>query len=301
MIARSRTDPFSDRIDFYRDCVEKRLTLALDDPGIPAKLNEAIKYAVLGPGKRVRPLLVYATGELFELDRPPLDAIAAAVELIHAYSLVHDDLPAMDNDDLRRGRPTTHRAFGEALAILAGDGLQALAFEILCCDESLTRHPESQSRIVAWLARAAGPAGMVGGQTLDVITEGQALDEKALEGIHSRKTGALIKAAVMMTAELRVPATETHESLERLADDLGVLFQIRDDLLEIEQDTATLGKNSDSDLINLKSTYPSVLGPEAARHRAETLYARAQETLQALGAGSAALHWVTAFIFHRSH
>lgn len=301
MIARGSPQTFPDRLEHYRGRVAGTIRTALDsEDGIPRQLVDAIDYSVLGPGKRIRPLLTYATGELFELDPDPLDAIAAAVELVHAYSLVHDDLPAMDDDDLRRGRPTTHRAFGEAVAILAGDGLQALAFEILCCDERLAAAPERQIRIITWLARAAGPSGMVGGQTLDILAEGRRLDEHALENIHRRKTGELIRASVMMPAEMATPSRQVAVDLDRLATDIGLLFQIRDDLLEVEQDTATLGKSSTSDKDNDKITYPSVLGVEGARERASALYAQINGTLDELPGDSSGLRWVVDYIYGRS-
>jgi farnesyl diphosphate synthase len=302
MIARGTPQTFPDRLEYYRDRVADRIRAALDaGNGIPSSLVEAIEYSVLGPGKRVRPLLTYATGELFDLDPEPLDTIAAAVELVHAYSLIHDDLPAMDDDDLRRGRPTTHRAFGEALAILAGDGLQALAFEILCCDEKLAATPEERIKVVTWLARAAGPAGMVGGQTLDIQAEGKQLDEAALENIHRRKTGELIRVSIMMPIELAQTSESTATNLDTLATDIGLLFQIRDDLLEIEQDTATLGKSSTSDQAKKKSTYPSVLGAEGARDKALALYTRVITTLDELPGDSSGLRWVTDYIYGRSN
>jgi len=302
MIARGQRQTFSDRLDHYRASVVTKIAAALaKEPEIPQRLTEAIEYSVLGPGKRIRPLLIYASGEFFDLDQRPLDAIAAAVELVHAYSLVHDDLPAMDNDDLRRGRPTTHRAFGEATAILAGDGLQALAFEILCCDEALRNSAKAQIEVITWLARAAGPAGMVGGQTLDLQAEGAQLDEAGLENIYRRKTGDLIKACIMMPAELATPDAALRVSLNDIATDIGLLFQIRDDLLEIEQDTATIGKSTDSDTANQKATYPSVLGLAAARERAEQLYKRARARLNTLGPGTAALRWVVDYINGRSN
>lgn len=302
MIARGTPQTFADLLEHYRSRVTDRIRAALDaDDAIPSNLVEAIEYSVLGPGKRVRPLLTYATGELFALDPEPLDAIAAAVELVHAYSLVHDDLPAMDDDDLRRGRPTTHRAFGEALAILAGDGLQALAFEILCCDERIAAKPEKQIKVITWLARAAGPSGMVGGQTLDIQAEGEQLDEAALENIHRRKTGELIRASIMMPVEIAQPSEQTAGALDALATDIGLLFQIRDDLLEIEQDTETLGKSSTSDLENEKSTYPSVLGVDAAREKAFSLYSRVGTSLDALPGDSSGLRWVVDYIYGRSN
>jgi farnesyl diphosphate synthase len=293
MIARGKGQTFPDRLEHYRASVAEKITAALaKEPEIPRPLVEAIEYSVLGPGKRIRPLLTYATGEFFKLSQRPLDAIAAAVELVHAYSLVHDDLPAMDNDDLRRGRPTTHRAFGEATAILAGDGLQALAFEILCCDDALTSSAEAQIKVITWLARAAGPAGMVGGQALDLQAEGALLDEAGLANIYRRKTGELIKACIMMPTELATLDTTLHRTLDDVATDIGLLFQIRDDLLEIEQDTATIGKSTDSDAVNQKATYPSVLGQAAARARADQLYTKARAQLDTLGPETAALRWV---------
>jgi geranylgeranyl pyrophosphate synthase len=260
-----------------------------------------MRYSVLGGGKRVRPLLVYASGEIVAAPEPALDAIAAAVELIHAYSLVHDDLPAMDDDDLRRGRPTTHRQFDEATAILAGDALQALAFEVLATDPALAARAQAQVSIVAWLARAAGPAGMVGGQSLDMAAEGQRLDERGLERIHRGKTGALIRAAIMMPSELGALSAEQRANLDLFARDIGLVFQIRDDLLEVEQDTATLGKSAGSDTSNDKSTYPSTLGIEGARRRAAETQQRAVEALLTLGHGADGLKWLSEFILNRSH
>ena len=258
-------------------------------------------YSVLGSGKRVRPLLVYATGELCGIEPASLDSIAASVELVHAYSIIHDDLPSMDDDDLRRGRPTTHRAFDEATAILAGDALQALAFEILCTDPKLTEQSPAQTKVVCWLARAIGPAGMVGGQALDLEAEGQNLDEQSLEEIHRRKTGQLIRASIMMPSELGDFSADARNALDRFASEIGLVFQIRDDLLEVEQDTATLGKNAGSDTAKGKSTYPSILGVEGARERADTVYRNAIEALQSLGAGADGLEWLSEFILKRAY
>jgi farnesyl diphosphate synthase len=260
-----------------------------------------MQYSVLGGGKRVRPLLAYASGELCGVSEDAVDAIAAAVELVHAYSLVHDDLPAMDDDDLRRGRPTTHKQFDEATAILAGDALQALAFEVLAGDAALVSRPREQVKLISWLARGAGPAGMVGGQALDLEAEGKRLDERALEDIHRRKTGWLIRAAIMMPSELGDLSGAERERLDTFARDIGLVFQIRDDLLEVEQDTATLGKNAGSDASNGKSTYPSTLGVEGARRRAEETQKRAVDALQALGERSQALLWLSDFILTRSY
>jgi geranylgeranyl diphosphate synthase, type II len=302
MIARASKDAFERRLDHYRQRVDTKLAdILANDAHIPERLRAAMQYSVLGGGKRVRPLLVYATGELCGVREQTLDTIAASIELVHAYSLVHDDLPAMDDDDLRRGRPTTHRQFDEATAILAGDALQALAFEILCADPDLTANPPAQIKIICWLARAVGPAGMVGGQALDLEAEGKKLDEHALEDIHRRKTGQLIRASIMMPSELGDLSDAQRENLDVFARDIGLVFQIRDDLLEVEQDTATLGKNAGSDASNNNSTYPSTLGVEGARRRAADTQKRAVDALQTLGEPSRALLWLSDFILTRSH
>jgi farnesyl diphosphate synthase len=289
------------RVDHYRHRVEARLAAEIArDAGTPARLRAAMEYSVLGPGKRIRPLLAYASGELGGVPEESIDAIAASVELVHAYSLVHDDLPAMDNDDLRRGRPTTHRAFDEATAILAGDALQALAFEMLCTDAALCRHPASQLRVIGGMARAVGPAGMVGGQILDLAAEGKRVSEAMLEDIHRRKTGELIRAAVLMPAYLSAMPETAVARLDAFASDIGLVFQIRDDLLEVEQDTATLGKSARSDSANDKSTYPSILGAESARARAEEIYQRARRALDSLGERGASLRWLSELILTRS-
>ncbi len=302
MIPRGSRDAFAARLDHYRQRIDTKLNEILrEDREVPAQLHAAMRYSVLGGGKRIRPLLVYASGEICGVAEDTLDTIAAAVELVHAYSLVHDDLPAMDDDDLRRGRPTTHKQFDEATAILAGDALQALAFEILCDDPDLATAPDRQVKIIAWLARAAGPHGMVGGQALDMAAEGKRLDELGLERIHRGKTGALIRAAIMMPTELGEFSATERAALDTFASDIGLVFQIRDDLLEIEQDTATLGKNAGSDASNDKSTYPSVLGTDGASQRAATTQQRAVAALQTLGERTQGLLWLSDFILHRSY
>jgi geranylgeranyl pyrophosphate synthase len=302
MITRAPSAAFAERLDRYRRRVDQKLTDVLSaDPEVPERLLEAMRYSVLGGGKRVRPLLVYAGGELVGAAEELLDSIAAAVELIHAYSLVHDDLPAMDDDDLRRGRPTTHRRFDEATAILAGDALQALAFEVLAGDAKLAARPQALVKIVARLARAAGPAGMVGGQQLDMDAEGRRVDERGLERIHRGKTGALIRASIMMPSELADLSDTERANLDTFARDIGLVFQIRDDLLEVEQDTATLGKNAGSDSGNDKSTYPSVLGVEGARQRANETHERALTALGTFGERSDGLRWLSEFILNRSY
>ena len=301
MITRARSETFRELVERYRDRVNARLdqTLAIGTE-VPRQLTEAMRYAVLGPGKRIRPLLSYATGELLELEPQRVDPIAAAVELMHAYSLVHDDLPAMDDDDLRRGRATSHRQFTEAVAILAGDALQAYAFETLCEDPLLSTDPGAQIRVIGWLARAVGPAGMVGGQLLDLEAEGRRVDEPRLADIHRRKTGQLIRAAIMMPSELVPLTAEVRHDLDAFASDIGLVFQIVDDVLEVEQDTTTLGKNTLSDRRNEKSTYPSLLGLQGARSRADALYEKAMSTLQSLGERTAGLRWIADYIVSRS-
>jgi farnesyl diphosphate synthase len=301
MIARAPEDLFAGRLDHYRIRVNEQLANVLDRDDIPARLRKAMKYSVLGDGKRIRPLLAYASGELCGLSEEETDCIAASVEMVHAYSLIHDDLPAMDDDDLRRGKPTTHIAFDEATAILAGDALQALAFEMLCVDPVLSSRPAAQSRIIGWLARSIGPAGMVGGQALDLDAENRKLGEPELEDVHRRKTGQLIRAAIMMPSELAEMSREARSNLDRFAREIGLVFQIRDDLLEVEQDTETLGKSAGSDIQNNKSTYPSILGVEGARQRADEIYARALAALDAVNDNSAGLKWIADFILRRSH
>lgn len=299
MVSQAPEQGFARRVQHYVSRVDARLERALtSNGGAPERLVDAMRYAVLGPGKRVRPLLSYASGELLGLAAGRIDSIAAAVELVHAYSLVHDDLPSMDDDDMRRGRPSTHRKFGEAMAMLAGDALQARAFEVLSQDAA-----DSGGRaagLTGWLARAAGPEGMVGGQVLDLQAEGRVLDETALANIHRRKTGELIRAAIMMPGELADATPETVRLLDVFARNIGLAFQIRDDLLEVESDTATIGKSAGSDERNEKSTYPSILGVEAARRRAGEVYGTALGALGGLGDGAAGLRWIADFIVNRS-
>jgi len=300
MIARASSQTFAARVEDYRRRVACRIESALQsDREIPPALVEAIEYSVLGPGKRVRPLLTYATGELLHVAPAPLDAIAAAVELVHAYSLVHDDLPAMDDDDLRRGRPTTHRAFDEATAILAGDGLQALAFEILCCDESLAASPTTQIRVITWLARAAGPAGMVGGQMLDLAAEGKALDEHALEDMHRRKTGALFVAAARLGAIAAGAPRDTVEAFGAYGAALGLAFQVADDILDETGATTRLGKDAGRDRALDKATVPALLGLEGARRRAADAARDATEALARAGVRDAALEALARFAVER--
>ena len=257
----------------YRHRVEAALERHLPAPDTePARLHAAMRYAVLGPGKRIRPILIYATGEAAGIAPAALDAPATAVELIHAYSLVHDDLPAMDDDDLRRGRPTAHRAFDEATAILAGDALQVLAFEILAGDETLAVDPRCRLRMIRMLAHASGTRGMAGGQAMDLAAVGQRLAREQVEAMHARKTGALIRAAVLMAAAAAPAlAPDLQRGLDAYGTAIGLAFQIVDDLLDVLGDPALTGKNTGSDALRGKPTYPAIAGVVAARERAAEL------------------------------
>lgn len=243
-------------------------------------LYQAMSYSVMNGGKRVRPLLVYATCETLGGQPEQANDPACAVELIHAYSLVHDDLPAMDDDDLRRGQPSTHKAYDEATAILAGDGLQSLAFEVLGDIQRPHLTPTQRLSMLRVLAHAAGPAGMVGGQAIDLGSVGQQLDQTALEQMHRHKTGALIEASVTLGALASHQASEHQlQQLQRYAQAIGLAFQVQDDILDVESDTATLGKAQGADIARDKPTYPALLGLDAAKSYALALQ---EEALTAL-------------------
>ena len=245
-----------------------------------------MRHAALGGGKRIRPLLVYAAGQLFGTDERWLDAPAAAVELIHAYSLVHDDLPAMDDDAMRRGRPTVHVAFDEATAILAGDALQSMAFELLA------EAPVSSELRVAWLralSTATGAAGMCGGQALDMDATGRLLTLADLERMHRLKTGALIRASVRMGALGGSMDEGTLKLLDTFSDALGLAFQVRDDILDVESSSAQLGKTAGKDAAQAKSTYPALLGMDGARARLGELATSMRDALAPFGGRAAAL------------
>ena len=254
----------------------------------PARLHRAMRYAALGEGKRIRPLLVYATGVAIGVAAEALDAPAAAAELIHAYSLVHDDLPAMDDDDLRRGRPTTHRAFDEATAILAGDALQVLAFDLLANEPMPGVGDAGRLEMIRLLARASGTQGMAGGQAMDLAATGRRLEPRQIEEMHARKTGALIRASVLIAcAACPTLAAPKRDALDRYGRAIGLSFQIVDDLLDVLGDPAVTGKVAGSDALRGKPTYPAIAGVAAARARAAEL---AEEGIAALdGFGPEAL------------
>lgn len=268
----------------------------------PARLHAAMRYAVLGGGKRVRPTLVYAVGAALGVTEAALDGPACALELIHAYSLIHDDLPAMDDDDLRRGKPTCHRAYDEATAILAGDALQALAFHILAHDPDITAPPAARLAMIETLALAAGSRGMVGGQAIDLGAVGRTMDIAELEDMHIHKTGALIRAAVRLAA-LSVPGLDTAvmQQLDHYAKCVGLAFQIRDDILDVEGKTAVLGKQQGVDRARDKPTYPSLLGLEQAKERARGLHEEALASLAALDPRADPLRGLSHYIVTRAH
>ncbi len=256
------------------------------DLGAPAQLVEAMRYAVLDGGKRLRPLLVLAAYETLAQPDAPSGAAAAlraacAVELIHAYSLVHDDMPCMDNDVLRRGKPTVHVRFGEASALLAGDALQALAFELLTPQDGSVAEA-TQARLCALLARAAGSAGMAGGQAIDLASVGVALTEAQLRDMHQRKTGALLQASVVMGAHCANPAPAALVQLQAYGAALGLAFQVVDDILDVTADSATLGKTAGKDADANKPTYVSLLGLQASQRYAHDLLAQAHGALDQL-------------------
>ncbi|PAU85741.1 (2E,6E)-farnesyl diphosphate synthase [Pseudomonas sp. WN033] len=262
------------------------------------RLFSAMRYSVTIGGKRVRPLLAYAACEALNGQPAQADAVAGAVELIHAYSLIHDDLPAMDNDDLRRGQPTCHKAFDEATAILAGDALQALAFGWLA---SLGEYaPATRLHMVQILAHAAGPQGMVGGQAIDLGAVGEKLDLATLESMHRHKTGALISASVQLGALASGQASEPQlKALAQYAESIGLAFQVQDDILDIESDTSVLGKRQGADLARDKPTYPALLGLQGARDLASQLRDQALDSLSGFGTGAERLRQLADYIVQR--
>jgi len=268
----------------------------------PATLHQAMRYSATAGGKRIRPALVYATGEALQLDLERLDGPACAIELIHAYSLIHDDLPAMDDDDLRRGQPTCHKAFDEATAILAGDAIQALAFYLLSHDQSMVSSAAARLNMVKTLAVASGSRGMAGGQAMDLAAVGKSLDLSQLEDMHIHKTGALIRSCVQLATLSAVDvAPQQAKDLDHYAKCIGLAFQIHDDILDVTGDTATLGKPQGSDEALGKPTYPSIVGLEAAREMADDLYNDAILSLKSFGEEADTLRQIAHYIVKRSH
>jgi farnesyl diphosphate synthase len=279
------SESVTERLGGWQRRVEGELDRWLPpESALPQRLHAAQRYSVLGPGKRIRPALVYATAETVGVPLERVDAAACAVELIHAYSLVHDDLPAMDDDDLRRGRPTCHRAFDEATAILAGDSLQVLAFKILASHPGAPPDAASRVRLIETLAEASGTAGMAGGQALDLAAEGRALAIREVEQIHALKTGALIRASVLMAAHCAEGLESGRlDALGEFGAAVGLAFQVQDDILDVEGDEALTGRPTGSDQARSMPTYPAIAGLEVARARVAELHAHAARQLAGYG------------------
>ena len=301
MNADSKLPSFSEWTAQIQQRTEVALAGVLPDPAVaPQRLHEAMRYAVLGGGKRVRPLLAHAAGTLAGAAAEDLDRIACAVELIHAYSLVHDDLPCMDDDVLRRGKPTVHVEFDEATALLAGDALQTLAFQVLA-ERPLGTDPANQLAMLNQLAIASGSRGMAGGQAIDLASVGKRLGREELEFMHIHKTGALIRAAVLLGARAGgALGADEHARLDHYAKVVGLLFQVVDDLLDAEADTATLGKTAGKDADNDKPTYVSLLGLVDARRLAEEMLDEARASLRPFGARALRLEQLADYIVHRA-
>lgn len=281
----SAADQFSDQLQAWQLRIERALAARLPSEAVvPERLHAAMRYSVLGGGKRIRPALLFATALTLGLTEDEVEAAACAIELVHAYSLVHDDLPAMDNDDLRRGRPTCHKAFDDATAILVGDALQPLAFELLARDAALPESTAVRLRLITLLAEASGSFGMAGGQAIDMAAQGRALDLAGIEQMHARKTGALIRASVMMAAECAAGLEpRLKAALASFAGAIGLAFQIQDDLLDVIGETAVLGKTAGADQALAKPTYPAVAGVAASRACVGTLHERALGALEPFG------------------
>ncbi len=292
-------------MDFQQN-YQQRIESVLDSmliPKEPHHLCEAMRYAVLGGGKRIRALLVYAAGKALNIEDKNLDIAAAAIELIHAYSLIHDDLPCMDDDDLRRGKPTVHKAFDEATAVLAGDALQTKAFQILS-EPSENFCAENQLKILEILTKASGCSGMVKGQAIDLAAVGQSLNEDELENMHNHKTGALIKASVLMASYCKSTQTSEHDeeqraSFAKYAESIGLAFQVRDDILDIQSDTETLGKQQGADIAAGKPSYPLIVGMSAAKEKLFNLHENALKSLNGFGDEADPLRDIAAFIVKR--
>lgn len=297
----------SNALKEYLTICQSRVEQALEDrlpPAhiLPRKLHQAMRYSTLDGGKRMRPMLTYCTGNVLGIAPEALDGVACAVEFIHVYSLIHDDLPAMDDDDLRRGKATCHKQFDEATAILTGDALQALAFEVLAHDASINASPEARLKMITTLAKASGSQGMVGGQAIDLESVGTKLSLPELENMHIHKTGALIRASVMM-ATLAKPDLDPAiaSKLDHYAKCIGLSFQVKDDILDEESDTATLGKTQGKDKDNDKPTYPALLGLAGAKQKAQELHENALESLSVFGTEADLLRDLSLYIIQRDH
>ncbi len=294
---------FHKTLNTLQQRIESKLDLFLPPKtSLPRRLHEAMRYAAMDGGKRIRPFLVYAAGDALNANLNQLDAPAVAIELVHAYSLIHDDLPAMDNDDLRRGKPTCHKAFDEASAILAGDALQTLAFEILVSKDNKVINDTQRLIMAACLARASGSLGMVGGQAIDLDSVGKLIDLPQLEQMHRFKTGALISASVELG--VRGAGCNDPEILARFDDyakAIGLAFQVRDDILDIEGDSSITGKPQGSDIERDKPTYPAILGMDGAKKIAQDLHAKALQALNTYDQKADNLRGISAYIVNRKN
>jgi geranylgeranyl pyrophosphate synthase len=291
-------EDFGVQLETWRVRMENALSARLPDSEvIPARLHSAMRYSVLGGGKRIRPALVFATARALGLAEDQVEAAACAIELVHVYSLVHDDLPAMDDDDMRRGRPTCHKAYDEATALLVGDALQPLAFQLLASDPALPASPTVRLRLIDMLAQAIGTFGMAGGQAIDLAVQGMRLDIGQVEDMHARKTGAVIRASVLMAAECAPSLDPTlYAGLTRFANAVGLAFQIQDDLLDVTGDASMLGKATGADSERAKPTHPAVIGISASQQRVHLLHDQAIHALVPFGERADSLrslaHWL---------
>jgi farnesyl diphosphate synthase len=265
----------------------------------PQRLHQAMRYSVLGGGKRIRPVLVYATGTALGIPAGELDGVAAAIELMHCFSLVHDDLPAMDDDDLRRGQPTTHRAFDEATAILAADALQPVAFDLLATDCTMRCPPEARLKIIHLLADACGSLGMTGGQSIDLDAEGKRLSATELENMYNLKTGRLLRASVLAAAHYGGSNQQELARLQRFIDAAGLAFQIRDDVLDIEGSTEVIGKQQGSDIDRDKATWPALFGLPASHAKTQELLQVSLAEIAHMGPEAEPLRIIASYIVNR--
>ena len=294
---------FESLIEDYQQRVDAALDSWLPPANVnPVRLHQAMRYAVLAPGKRVRPILVYATAAALGIELARVDGAAGAVEIIHAYSLIHDDLPAMDDDDLRRGRPTCHREFDEATAILAGDALQALAFYIISHDPAMTPDAAARLEMIEKLSLFSGSRGMAGGQAIDLASVGKSLNIAELETMHIHKTGALIRTCIQLAA-LSADGLEAQKfrALDSYAKCIGLSFQVQDDILDVVGDTATLGKTQGADSALNKPTFPSIIGLEASYEKAQELHQNALQALAIFGEEADILRYISAWFVERKH
>lgn len=297
-------EQFGAQLEAWRVRMEAALERRLPPAdAVPVRLHEAMRYSVLGGGKRIRPALVFATARAVGVSEDEVEAVACAIEMVHVYSLVHDDLPAMDNDDMRRGRPTCHKAFDEATALLVGDALQPLAFQLLARDPKLPSSAAIRLKLTDTLAEAIGTFGMAGGQAIDLAVQGKKLTIAEVEDMHARKTGALIRVSVLMAAECAVPALEANlfQALSRYANAVGLAFQIQDDLLDVMGDASMLGKATGADSERAKPTHPAVIGVPASQQRMKLLHNQAIQALTPFGSRADALRSLANWLLSRQY